>query len=283
VKKILLLLVVIPVAVFFLPLKALDLPALKGYVNDYADIISPSAQDKLETRLRSIEASDSTQIVIVTVNSLEGVPIEDFGIKLAEKWKIGQVKRDNGVLFIVSKTDKRMRIEVGRGLEGVLTDLRAGRIIDNVVRPRFQSGDFDGGFIDGAEAIISACRGEFKNDKPKSASKGSGIGTPIILIMIGIYIAIVVISNISKVLAAGVGAVALPLLVSFGLFPLGLIGIIVAAVIGLILGFIIPQIPIGGGGTSSGGGFWSGSSSSGDSGFSGGGGSFGGGGSSGGW
>ena len=142
-KKILLLLVVIPVAVFFLPLKALDLPALKGYVNDYADIISPAAKEKLAVKLEAMEASDSTQIAIVTVNSLEGTPIEDFGIQLAEKWKVGQVRKDNGVLFIVSKTDRRMRIEVGRGLEGVLTDLRAGRIIDNVVAPRFKSGDYD--------------------------------------------------------------------------------------------------------------------------------------------
>jgi len=281
VKKFLLLFVVISVAVFFLPLKALDLPALKGHVNDYADIISPAVKEKIESRLESIDESDSTQIVVVTINSLEGTPIEDFGIQLAEKWKIGQVRKDNGVLFIVSKTDKQMRIEVGRGLEGVLTDLRAGRIIDNVVRPRFQSGDYDAGFLDGTEAIIAACRGEFKNDTPKT-SKGNGIGTPFILIIIGIYIAIVVLSNISRALASVAGGVALPLLVTFGLFHLGLIGIIVVALIGLLLGFIIPLIPIGGGGSSSGGGFWSGGSGSGG-GFSGGGGSFGGGGSSGGW
>jgi uncharacterized protein len=283
VKKILLLLVAIPVVVFFLPLKALDLPALKGYVNDYAGIISPAAKEKLATRMEAIEASDSTQIAIVTVNSLEGIPIEDFGIQLAEKWKIGRAKKDNGVLFIVSKGDKKMRIEVGRGLEGVLTDLRAGRIIDTIVRPRFQSGDFDAGFLEGTEAIISACRGEFKNDSPKSSSKkGNGIGTPLILIMIAVYFAIVMLSTKSRILAAGVGAAALPLIVTFGLFSLGLIGIIIAGVVGLILGFIIPMIPIGGGGSSSGGGFWSGGSGSGG-GFSGGGGSFGGGGSSGGW
>jgi uncharacterized protein len=174
-----------------------------------------------------------------------------------------------------------MRIEVGRGLEGVLTDLRAGRIIDNIVAPRFKAGDYDAGFLEGTEAIISACRGEFKNDAPRS-TKGHGIGTPIILVMIGIYIAIVVLSNISRTLAAIAGGVALPLLVTFGLIHLGLVGIIVVGVIGLLLGFIIPSIPIGGGGSSSGGGFWSGGSGSGG-GFSGGGGSFGGGGSSGGW
>ncbi|MBI5097300.1 MAG: TPM domain-containing protein, partial [Nitrospirae bacterium] len=112
---------------------ALDVPQLKGRVNDYADMISASAEARLEEELKSFEQSDSTQIVILTIPSLEGEVIEDFGIRVADAWKIGQAGKDNGVILIASKEDREMRIEVGRGLEGRLTDLMAGRIIDLVM------------------------------------------------------------------------------------------------------------------------------------------------------
>src|SRR4030042_6206941 len=105
---------------------------LKGYVNDYADMISSAKEKELEIKLKSIEDIDSTQIVILTVPSLEGNAIEDYSINVATNWKIGQKNKDNGVLFLVAKNDRKMRIEVGRGLEGVLTDLLSGRIIDLV-------------------------------------------------------------------------------------------------------------------------------------------------------
>ena len=139
------LLIVISV-ILFLPASwsyALDVPPLKGRVNDYADMISPEAESLLEERLKAFEESDSTQVVILTVNSLEGDALEDFTIRVAEKWKIGQTKKDNGVILFASKNDRRMRIEVGRGLEGVLTDLLSGRILDNVIRPKFRAGEFD--------------------------------------------------------------------------------------------------------------------------------------------
>ncbi len=143
---------------------ALDVPKLQGYVNDYANMISPQAKGELENELKNFEQTDSTQIVILTVPSLEGEVIEDFDIKVAEAWKIGQKGKDNGVIFVVSKQDRKMRIEVGRGLEGKLTDLMAGRIIDLVVKPRFKRGDYDGGFIAGVSALIDTTRGEFKAD-----------------------------------------------------------------------------------------------------------------------
>ena len=117
-----------------------EVPKLQGYVNDYAGMISSSAKSKLEEGLRAFEQSDSTQIVILTISSLEGENLEEFGIKVAETWKIGQQVKDNGVLFIVSKQDRKIRIEVGRGLEGKLTDLTSGRIIDRVIKPRFSEG-----------------------------------------------------------------------------------------------------------------------------------------------
>jgi uncharacterized protein len=257
---------------------ALEVPALKGRVNDYGDMISPEAEKTIDRKLEAFEASDSTQVVILTVNSLEGDAMEDFTIRVAEKWKIGQAKKDNGVILFASKNDRRMRIEVGPGLEGVLTDLLAGRILDNVIRPKFKAGDFNGGFNDGIDAIISACRGEFKNDSRSKASHDEGpSGNFITILFIGFYFLIVIISKFSKILGGAVGAAALPAFVHYAFIPLGLTGILISAVSGFILALILPYIPIGGFSVGSSGG------SSSFGGFSGGGGGFGGGGSSGGW
>jgi uncharacterized protein len=157
----------------FLPLQAsaLDIPKLRGYVNDYADMISSSTQATLEAELKSFEQSDSTQLAILTIPSLEGESIEDYSIKVAEAWKLGQAQTDNGILFLVSKNDRKLRIEVGRGLEGRLTDLMAGRIIDLVVKPRFKRGDFEGGFTAGVASLIDATRGEFQADAKDSREK----------------------------------------------------------------------------------------------------------------
>ncbi len=259
---------------------ALDVPPLKGRVNDYADMISPAAESMLEMKLKSFEESDSTQVVILTVNSLDGDSLEDFTIRVAENWKIGQTKKDNGVILFASKNDRAMRIEVGRGLEGVLTDLLSGRILDNVIRPKFKAGDFDGGFAEGTDSIIKACRGEFKNDSPVVTSQPEGPRNNLVIFFFVIfYFAAVIASRFSKILSGTIGAAAMPAIINFGLFPIGLTGILISAVAGFILALISPYLPIGGG--SSGG---SGSGSSfGGGGFSGGGGSFGGGGASGGW
>lgn len=150
---------------------AASIPAPAGYVSDYGNMISSSMEAKLNAALRAFEESDSTQIVILTVPSLEGEPVEDYSIKVAEAWKIGQKTKGNGVLFLVSREDRKMRIEVGRGLEGKLTDLMAGRIIDGVAKPRFRAGDFDGGFASTVNALIDATRGEFRADpKPGGPS-----------------------------------------------------------------------------------------------------------------
>ena len=141
---------------------ALDVPPLQGYVNDYANMLSPSVKAGIENELKAFEQTDSTQIVILTIPSLEGEVIEEFGIKVGDAWKIGQKTKDNGLIFIVSNGDRKMRIEVGRGLEGRMTDLMAGRIIDLVIKPRFKRGDFDGGVVAGVHAMIDATRGEFK-------------------------------------------------------------------------------------------------------------------------
>lgn len=263
-------------------LAALDVPVLQGYVNDYGNMISPVAEAKIESELKAFEQTDSTQVVILTVASLEGEALEDYTIRVAEKWRIGQAKKDNGVIFFAAKNDRVMRIEVGRGLEGVLTDLLSGRILDNIVRPMFRAGDFDGGFTDGAAAIVKVCKGEFTNENlPGKRSRESSDNPLFVLFFMGI----IFVSAFAKMLArpAGIvlGAVAMPLMVHFMLFPIGIAGIVIAAVFGAFAPFYAPLFTSGtgsGGGWSSGGG---GGFSGG--GFSGGGGSFGGGGSSGGW
>jgi len=155
------------VLILFLPfaVQAVNIPVPRGYVNDYGNMISSSAEADLAAKLKSFEESDSTQLVVLTVPSLEGEPLEDYSIRVAEAWKIGQKAKDNGILFLVSREDRKMRIEVGRGLEGKLTDLTAGRIIDLVVKPKFKAEDYDGGFTAGVSALIDATRGEFTADR----------------------------------------------------------------------------------------------------------------------
>ncbi len=232
-------------------------PELKGYVNDYGDMISPSVEAELTAQLKSFEDSDSTQIVILTIPSLEDEPIEDYGIKVADAWKIGQKGKDNGILFIVSKQERKMRVEVGRGLEGRLTDLMAGRIIDLVVKPLFQQGAYDQGFKAGVAALIDATRGEFQ--APPSSGRGrsfpAGFPLDVIFIFSVIIILAMVIGNIFKGGRSSRGR--------RSRFPSG---------------WFFGGGGLGGGWSSGGGGFSGGGGS-----FGGGGGSFGGGGASGSW
>ena len=274
---------------------AFDVPKLTGYVNDYGNMLSPQAKATLDQELRAFEKSDSTQLVIVTIPSLQGEVLEEFSLKVAEAWKIGQKGKDNGIIFLVSKEDRKLRVEVGRGLEGKLTDLMAGRIIDLVVKPRFKRGDFDGGFITGAHALIDATRGEFKADqqagKRQGAKSSQGISR-LFTFVIFLGIALLMLGSVSKYLAGAAGAIGLPAIVSLLLSPVGLVAAIILAVIGLVVGLILPSLfSSGGRGGGFGGGYYGGGfgggggfGSSGGSDFGGGGGGdFGGGGSSGDW
>jgi len=276
-------------AMFTVPAHALDIPKLTGYVNDYAGMISPQAKATLEQELSAFEQSDSTQIVIVTIPSLEGEVLEQFSVKVAEAWKIGQKGKDNGIIFLVSKEDRKLRIEVGRGLEGTITDLMAGRIIDLVVKPRFKRGDFDNGFPAGVHSLIDATRGEFKADQQtggKQRARGSGDFSRLITFLIFGSMALLLLGSVSKVLSGATGALGLPVIVSLLLSPVGLIAGIILAIIGLIAGLFLPALfSAGGRGSGFGGGGFGGSSGGGfgGGGFSGGGGGFGGGGASGNW
>jgi uncharacterized protein len=283
----------------------LDVPRLQGYVNDYAGMISPSARSKIEQELRAFEQSDSTQIVILTIPSLEGEDIRGFGIKVGDAWKIGQKGKDNGAILIVSKQERKIGIEAGYGLEGKLTDLMSGRIIDQVIKPKFREGDFDGGFIAGVSSMIDATRGEFKAEQRPIRRGQKGI-SPFLSISLFLAVFTIIMGSLSRVLGGVIAGIGLPTLVYLAVIPVGIAVMILLAMIGFGAGFFLPSLfssrgsrkddnrrhhrrrsffygPGGGGFFSGGGGFGGGGGFDGGGGFSGGGGSFGGGGASGDW
>jgi uncharacterized protein len=283
------LLLFLPFAVY-----GLDVPRLQGYVNDHAGMISPSAKSKIEEELRAFEQSDSTQIVILTIPSLEGENIEEFGIKVAEAWKIGQQQKDNGVLLIVSKQERKIRVEVGRGPEGKLTDLMAGRIIDQVIKPRFKQGDFDGGLITGVSALIDATRGEFKAEQRPGKRRQKGL-PPFLTLLLFLGVFTLILGSISRILGGITAAIGLPAFVYLAVLPVGILAMLLLALVGFGAGLFLPRLFSSGGSRRGGyrdhgGGFFFGPGTGGstggggfDGGFSGGGGSFGGGGASGDW
>lgn len=283
--------VVFALLIFFLcrgAALALDVPPYHGYVNDYAHMISPAVKARLERTLEAFDRSDSTQIAILTIDSLQGEPLDDFSIRTVDAWGIGQKGKDNGVLLLAVKNDHKLRIEVGRGLEGVLTDLAAGRIVDLIIAPRFKAGRFDEGFEAGVAAIIQTTRGEFHPDRlrPRRGKEPPPLFTYLFFgaLIVGFL------GSVSRKLGVGAGALLLPLLFLLGGGPFGLLILLLLVPVGAFGGLLLPLILAaflrggGGGFYMGGGGFGGGGGGFGGGGFGGfGGGGFGGGGASGSW
>ena len=141
-----------------------DVPYLTGRVTDNAQILSEITLTTLGEKLKGHELITTNQIVVLTISSLEGESIEDFANKVFNEWKLGQRNKDNGVLIVVVPDERKMRIEVGYGLEGILPDITAGRIIRNIMAPRFREGDFDGGITEGVNSVISVLEGSSVED-----------------------------------------------------------------------------------------------------------------------
>lgn len=140
---------------------ALEVPARpSSYVHDEARLTSPALRQKLITGLAKYEADTGHQIVVATFPSLEGENLEDFSIRLAEKWKIGRKGADDGVILLIFRDDRKIRIEVGYGLESVLTDAISSQIISQVIAPEFRTGNTDAGIFNGVVAIMRAVAGE---------------------------------------------------------------------------------------------------------------------------
>ena len=136
---------------------ALEIPKLQGRVTDLAGILTADQVSSLDDKLKQFEETDSTQVAVLIIPSLEGESLEDYSIKVAQAWKLGQKNRDNGALLLIAMKDRQARIEVGYGLEGNLTDARSNQIIRNEIAPRFREGDYFGG-IDAAVTAAAAPR-----------------------------------------------------------------------------------------------------------------------------
>ncbi len=132
---------------------ALSVPSLEGRVNDNARLMSSSERQQAEEYLQSVEAQSGIQIAVLTVKSLQGESLESYSMKVAEKWKLGQKDKDNGVLLLVAYNERGVRIEVGYGLEGTLTDTKCGLIMRNVIIPEFKEGDYGQGIVKGIKTI----------------------------------------------------------------------------------------------------------------------------------
>ena len=226
-------------------------PKLTGRIVDEAGLISAGDQRSINAASRSLEQTLGHQLVVVTVKDLQGVVIEDFGYQLGRHWGIGQAETNNGVLLIVAQAERKVRVEVGYGLEGDLTDARSNQIIQGIMLPRFKAGQVSAGIVAGSEAVRQVFQGEFVPPKV-TRSRASGTAPPMLLGML------------------------------FGIFFL-------SKIIGLVAGGVL-GVPVGMGRRHRGhysnygsgvGGFGGGGSFGG--GFGGGGGGFGGGGASGGW
>ncbi|WP_421736266.1 TPM domain-containing protein [Caulobacter sp.] len=237
-------------------------PALSGRVVDEANILSPQVEQDLTEKLKTLEDTTGRQVVVATVPTLQGYEIEDYGYQLGRTWKLGQKDKDNGAILLVAPNDRKVRIEVGYGLEPVLTDALSSVIIQSAIIPKFKAGDMEGGVVAGADEILAQLSLPDDQAKAKvaqaaqpqaSQSSGGGGGLAAILVVLVIFFLItrLLSGRRGRRHGGGLGS-ALPWI-------------------------ILSALNSGGRG---GGSDWGGG---GGGGFSGGGGSFGGGGSSGSW
>ena len=139
-----------------------DFPSLTGRVVDQAGVLRSATERAISEQLRAHEAETTNQVVVVTLGSLQGYSIEDFGVRLGRHWGIGQEGRDNGVLLIVAPSERKVRIEVGYGLEGALTDALARTIIDSEILPAFRRGNLERGVRAGTDGILAAIAGTYE-------------------------------------------------------------------------------------------------------------------------
>ena len=151
--------------------QALTFPALTGRVVDEAGILDANMRQTVGAKLAAMEQKSSDQLVVVTLESLQGTSIEDYGYQLGRTWKIGQKGTNNGALLIVAPNERKVRIEVGYGLEGALTDAVTKFIIENSILPRFRAGDFPGGIARGVDDIIQVMTGDAEEWKRRAAQR----------------------------------------------------------------------------------------------------------------
>lgn len=272
------------------PAYALDVPPLTGRVVDLAHVLPNDTVQSLTAQLATHEAQSSDQVVVLTIPSLEGGSLEEFSHRVATTWKLGQKGTDNGVLLLVAIAERKVRIEVGYGLEGVLTDVRSAHIIRNEIVPRFRTGDMPGGVAAGVQAIVKTIEGTYQASEQAVPRQDSDImGQVVTAVIVGLLVGLVFMNVhrfVGPVAGAGISTLLAPWLVPA----------LIASGMTLLLLLALGAVGTGGRRSrttgiddwvwySSRGGGWGGGSFGGGSGggFSGGGGDFGGGGASGNW
>ena len=163
---------------------ALAIPPLNSPIVDQAGLLSTKLADALSRSLINLKRQTGTELALLTVNSLEGEPIENYSISVVDKWKLGQKDKDNGILFLISLKDRKMRIEVGQGLEGEIPDAMAGRII-SAVRPYFKNSDYQGGIVFGLSKIVERLGHKLTNTPVtrRHKKKANPIGTLIFVVI----------------------------------------------------------------------------------------------------
>jgi uncharacterized protein len=294
-------------AALALPSSAREVPYLSGRVVDEAHILDAGTIASLDQQLRDHEKKTGHQVVVLTIPSLDGDALEDYSLKVGRTWALGQKGKNDGILLLVVRDDRKLRIEVGYGLEGELPDALSGRIIRDEITPRFRSNDYSGGVSAGVKAILGAIDGTY-SPPPDAAMTfrnrgGQELGLAEKLLMSCFVFGILGVFEFMGLIAPGVGWFLYFFLIPFwSAFPmaiwgpkigLGLLGthLIAFPILKMILSQtewgknMAKNVHVSGGTYYSGGGWSSGGGgfSSGGGGFSGGGGSFGGGGSSGSW
>ncbi len=272
---------------------AKEVPFLTGRVNDQANLLTPEQRQRIEQKLAELERQTTHQVAVLTVQSLEGDPIDDFAHRVAETWKLGTAEKDNGALLLVASGDRKMRIEVGYGLEAELTDLQTNVIQNEVIIPFFKRGDFGGGIEAGVDAMISTLQGKavapVAPAQEPSGGGGGGGGFLLFLVFLLFPFSLDALRSRSWIMYLFL----IPFYFFLGFIISPILGMIAAGawiVLFPILRMVVPQSALGsrrrgggwfiGPGMGGGGGSWGGG---GGGGFSGGGGSFGGGGSSSSW
>jgi uncharacterized protein len=256
------LLSVIPVSVF-----AYTSPGKpRGFVSDFAHILSASDIQSLDVKLQSLEGATGDQVAVVTIQSLGDETIETYATKLFQEWGIGSKAHDNGLLILVSPTDREARIEVGYGLEGTVTDLQSGNIIRKVMIPAFQDGDYPAGILGATDAVISITTGSADAAQYSDSIPDRGSSSSAGYNWAGIFFFVIIMINaMARILGrtkswwlGGVlGAVAGAIVgLIWGFVPIGAIAILVLTIVGLVFDFIVSRHPPGPGGRGGMGGLW---------------------------
>jgi len=175
-------------------------------VNDVADVLTPEQEAQLERKLVAYDDSTSNQVTIVTIRTLNDYPIEEYALKLFRDWGIGNKKTNNGVLILAVIDDRKLRIEVGYGLEGAIPDITANHIIQEDIAPNFRKGDYYEGFNAASESIIKAAQGEYTAPEGYRKRNDGGGGGRILAMIVAFIVIIIILSNINRRGGGGFGS-----------------------------------------------------------------------------